>query len=145
MPAPATTLSTDLIVGAAPLERAGSASAISETGGELGNALGIAVLGSIGIAVYRGAMADGVPGDVPPAAAEAARDTLGGAVGAADQLPAGVLQAAGEAFTHGFQVSAGLTAGLALAVAAATAVIMRRRGGRGAEPALAPGAAPAEC
>ena len=56
-----------------------------------------------------------------------------------------MLQAAGEAFTHGFQVSAGLTAGLGLAVAAATAVIMRRRGGRGAEPAHAAGVAPAEC
>ena len=141
----AVTLGTDLIVGAAPPERAGAASAVSETGAELGGALGVAVLGSIGTAIYRGGVADAVPGDVPAAAAEAARDTLGGAVGAADQLPAGVLQAAGEAFTHGFQVSAGLTAGLALAVAAATAVIMRRRGGRGAEPAHAAGVAPAEC
>jgi hypothetical protein len=56
-----------------------------------------------------------------------------------------VLQTAAEAFTHGFQVSAGLTAGLALAVAAATAVVMRRRGDRDAAPALAPEVAPAEC
>ena len=57
------------IVGAAPPERAGSASAISETGAELGGALGVAVLGSIGTAIYRGGVADAVPGDVPAAAA----------------------------------------------------------------------------
>ena len=81
------TLTTDLIVGSAPPERAGAASAISETSAEFGGALGIAVLGSIGTAVYRGAMADAMPAGVPPEAAEAARDTLGGAVAAAEQLP----------------------------------------------------------
>ncbi|MDQ2690235.1 MAG: MFS transporter, partial [Chloroflexota bacterium] len=39
---------TELIVGSAPPERAGAASGISETGSELGGALGIAILGSIG-------------------------------------------------------------------------------------------------
>ena len=38
--------------GAAPPERAGAASAISETGSELGGALGIALLGSLATAVY---------------------------------------------------------------------------------------------
>ena len=47
-------MSTDLIIGAAPAERAGAAAAISETGSEMGGALGIAVLGSIGTAIYRG-------------------------------------------------------------------------------------------
>ena len=40
----------------------------SETSSELGGALGIAVLGSIGVAVYRSMMADGVPIGVPPEA-----------------------------------------------------------------------------
>ena len=48
---PALTLSTDMIVGSAPPERAGSASALSETGTEFGGALGIALLGSLGTAV----------------------------------------------------------------------------------------------
>src|SRR5262245_31669049 len=52
--APVFTATTDLIVSSAPPERAGAASGISETGAELGGALGIAVLGSIGVAVYRG-------------------------------------------------------------------------------------------
>src|SRR5262249_9204608 len=42
--APVFTLATDVVVAAAPQERAGAASAISETGAELGGALGIAVL-----------------------------------------------------------------------------------------------------
>src|SRR5207247_3199309 len=49
--APVVTLATDLIIGAAPPERAGGASGLSETGTELGGALGIALLGSIATAV----------------------------------------------------------------------------------------------
>jgi MFS transporter, DHA2 family, multidrug resistance protein len=54
------TLSTDAIVGAAPAERAGAASALSETSTELGGALGIALLGSIGAAVYHSDLGDGL-------------------------------------------------------------------------------------
>jgi len=50
-----------LVVSSAPAERAGSAAAISETSAELGGALGIAILGSIGTAVYRRGMVDGIP------------------------------------------------------------------------------------
>jgi DHA2 family multidrug resistance protein-like MFS transporter len=103
-------LSTDMIVGTAPPERAGSASALSETGAEFGGALGIAVLGSIGAAVYRSAMAEGVPDGIAPAAAEAARGTLGGAVATAGQLPdelaVVLLDTAREAFVQGLQWAA---------------------------------------
>ncbi|MGH2618372.1 MAG: MFS transporter, partial [Thermomicrobiales bacterium] len=50
---PVITLATDIVVGTAPPERAGAASGVSETSAEFGGALGIAVLGSIGTAVYR--------------------------------------------------------------------------------------------
>jgi DHA2 family multidrug resistance protein-like MFS transporter len=130
--APAVTLGTDLIVGTAPPERAGAASGISETGAELGGALGIAVLGSVGIAVYRGQMADAVPADVPRDQAASARDTLGGALDAAEQLPdrlgTAVLDAAREAFTHGLQVTAVIAAGVAIATAVMAAVFLRRFG-----------------
>jgi len=46
------TLAADRIIGSAPPERAGAAAALSETGSELGGALGIAVLGSIFAVVY---------------------------------------------------------------------------------------------
>ena len=45
-------VAANLILGFAPPEKAGSAAAISETGGELGVALGIATLGSVATAVY---------------------------------------------------------------------------------------------
>ena len=50
--APVYTLTNDLIIGAAPPERAGAAAGISETTSELGGALGIALLGSLATAVY---------------------------------------------------------------------------------------------
>jgi DHA2 family multidrug resistance protein-like MFS transporter len=104
--APMTTLATDLMVGTGPPERAGAASGVSETSSEFGGALGIAVLGSIASAVYRGQMTDAVPTGIPPHAAEAARDTLGGAVAVAGQLPdqlgAALLDTAREAFTQGY-------------------------------------------
>jgi DHA2 family multidrug resistance protein-like MFS transporter len=127
--APATTLATDILVGAAPPERAGAASGISETTSELGGALGIALLGSIGTVVYRSQVADTVPADAPPEAAEAARDTLGGAVAAADQLPdrvgAELLEAAREAFTQGLQLTAITSATIVLGMAILAAVVLR--------------------
>jgi DHA2 family multidrug resistance protein-like MFS transporter len=128
--APSVTLGTDLIVGTATPERAGTASGISETGAELGGALGIAVLGSIGVAVYRGRVADAVPAGVPPEDADAARDTLGGAVDAAERLPdqlgATLLDTARDAFTQGLQVVAVSSAAVTLVVAVLVALLLRR-------------------
>ena len=63
--APVITLATELIVGSAPPEQAGAATGMSETSGELGGALGIAILGSIGTAVYRTEIADSLPPGIP--------------------------------------------------------------------------------
>ncbi|MFD3743710.1 MFS transporter [Nocardia sp. NPDC058633] len=43
----------DIAVAAVPAERAGSAAALAETGNELGNALGIALFGSLAAALFR--------------------------------------------------------------------------------------------
>ncbi len=83
--APVFTLTNDLIIGSAPAERAGAAAGISETAAELGGALGIAFFGSIGVAIYRSGVADAIPAGIPPEAAAAAQDTLGGAVEVAGQ------------------------------------------------------------
>ena len=85
--APVFTLATDMMVGTAPPERAGAAAAVSETSSELGGALGIAILGSIGTAVYRRVMAGTEIPALTPEAGRVARDTLAGAVGAAERLP----------------------------------------------------------
>jgi DHA2 family multidrug resistance protein-like MFS transporter len=131
---PVVILATDLIVGSAPVERAGAASAISETSSELGGALGIAILGSIGTAVYRLHVGDALPAGVPPDAAEAARATLGGAAAVAGRLPdqvgAEILRAAREGFARAFELAAAINAAVAIATAILTAVLLRRvRGG----------------
>ncbi|HZC14150.1 MAG TPA: MFS transporter [Thermoleophilaceae bacterium] len=129
--APLFTLAADLAIGSAPPERAGAASGISETSSELGGALGLAILGTVGTAVYRNSTADAFPAEVPADATATASDTLGGAVEVADRLPqllaADVLEPAREAFTQGLQVAA--TVSGVLVVAAAVMVAQLLRGG----------------
>jgi MFS transporter, DHA2 family, multidrug resistance protein len=134
--APVFTLATDLIVGTAPREQAGAASAIAETSSELGGALGIAILGSIVTAIYRGAMASAVLAGMPRSVADAARDTLGGALAAARQLPGEtgmtLVAIATDAFTRAFEIAVVICAVVALA-AAMLAVILLRGVGNGDE------------
>ena len=123
-------LTTDLIVGSAPPERAGAASAISETGAELGGALGIAILGSVGAAVYRGQVIEAVPAGMSPVAADAARDTLGGALSVAQQLPErlgqGLVEAARIAFTDGLHLTSAVGAAIAIGVGILVATQLRQ-------------------
>jgi DHA2 family multidrug resistance protein-like MFS transporter len=127
--APLTTVSTDIVVGVAPPERAGSASSILETSSELGGALGIAVLGSIGTAMYRGQVAAAMPVAVPGTAAHAALSTLAGAATVAAQLPdplrLEVLRVSRDAFTHAFALVSAVSATVALATAIVAAVLLR--------------------
>ncbi|CAL9592161.1 Multidrug efflux pump LfrA [Streptomyces sp. enrichment culture] len=113
---------TDLALGAAPVERAGAASSLMETGAEFGGALGMAVLGSIGTAVYRGGMPDSAPA--------AAHETLGGALAVAERLPGhagdALATAAREAFTQGMQ-GAAIAGAVVLAGAAVLASVTLRR------------------
>ncbi|MEW2289106.1 MFS transporter [Streptomyces sp. NPDC047841] len=117
---------TDLAMGAAPVERAGTASSLLETGTEFGGALGMAVLGSIGTAVYRHAM--------PAAAPAGARETLGGALADAARLPGRsgqtLLAMAREAFTSGMR-GAALAGAVILVLAAVGAAATLRRTGAG--------------
>jgi DHA2 family multidrug resistance protein-like MFS transporter len=134
-------LGIDLVVGTAPPERAGSASALSETSGELGLAPGVALLGSLGTAVYRGQVAATLPAGVPAELARAAHDTLAGATAAAGQLQGqlaiALLAAARQAFTSGLHDVAGVSAAIAAAYAAVVMILFRRvRPGRDAQ--LAP-------
>jgi DHA2 family multidrug resistance protein-like MFS transporter len=107
----------DLAMGTAPVERAGTASSLMETGAEFGGALGMAVLGSIGTAIYRHEM----PGSAP----DVARETLGGALAVSDRVP-GLATTAREAFTSGMQGAA--IAGAVLLVGAAGLAARTLRG-----------------
>jgi DHA2 family multidrug resistance protein-like MFS transporter len=149
---PVFTLGIDAIVAAAPAERAGAAAALSETGSELGGALGIAVLGSVATAIYRAHLGQAsLPEvEIPPAARDAALDTLGAAAAAAAKLRAvgaGVrlLDAAQGAFTHALRVTLTLCAAAAAVMSLFAAVALRRaspRGRRGRARAAAYGQPP---
>jgi DHA2 family multidrug resistance protein-like MFS transporter len=127
---PVVTLTTDIVLTAAPPERAGAASALSETSSEFGGALGIAVMGSIVTAIYRGEVASTLPAGVPPAAAEIARGTIGGAVSVAGELPgalaADLLESARAPFGQAFGATAAISAVIAIGVAILAAALLRR-------------------
>ena len=127
--APVITLATELIVGSAPPEQAGAATGMSETSGELGGALGIAILGSIGTVVYRTEVAGSLPADLPAGVLEAALDTLGGALAIAETLPqalaATLVAAAQVAFIDALHFVAAVAAVAAVITAIATAVALR--------------------
>jgi len=126
---PVGALGTDMVVGAAPAERAGAASALSETATELGGALGIAILGAIGTAVYRTMLDDTLPRGLPSSVGEPARDTLGGAVEAArrltEQRADDLLHAAREAFTQGLEIAALVGAAIGATMALLAALKLR--------------------
>ncbi|MBM7789110.1 MFS transporter [Tenggerimyces flavus] len=110
---PLVSLGTNIVIGAAPPEKAGSASGIAQTGNEFGYALGIAVLGSIGAAAYRA----GLPADT----IAAARDSITSALAAAQELPgkagADLVALAQQAFTSSLHTVA-LVSGVLLAAIA---------------------------
>jgi len=123
------TLSTDAVVSAAPPQRAGAASSIAETAYELGAALGIAVLGSLQVALYRAAL----PPIADPEASAAVRESLAAAstrLDGADPATAGLLDQAREAFVSGMQTTSLIAAGLCvLAAVIAVFAIPSPRGG----------------
>ena len=128
-------LGNDLMLGAISPERAGAAAAMNETVTELGGALGMAVMGSIGAAVYRRGL-----GTTAPAPA---RSTLGGAVAVAAREPgaagAQLLGAAREAFAHSVNIVSIVGAAIMATAALLTILFLRRlEEGRAATPVAQP-------
>ncbi len=120
---PMMALATDIMVGSAPADRAGAASAIASTAPQLGGGLGIAILGSIITAGYRADMRE-TPGP--------AGENLTAAVATATHLTpteaATLLSTARSAFTHGFSISALVAAALTALTAATALGVLGRRG-----------------
>jgi len=123
------TVGSELIMGAVPPERAGAAAAVVETGSEFGGALGMAILGSIGTAIYRSDLAGSAPRGLPSGTLATARDTLGGAVTVSAHLSGrtgtDLLAAARASFTHGMHVAAAGAGFAMLAAAALSAAFLR--------------------
>ncbi|RJF44848.1 MFS transporter [Actinomyces sp. 2119] len=108
------TISTGAVLATVPAQRAGAASAVSETGMELGAALGIAVLGTVqdvGYRLYLGTVAHGVPAEVAQAARQSL-PTLSGIVDASSPDQAALLDQARTAFTHAMQTTAVIAAAI---------------------------------
>jgi len=129
----------NLIMGATPPERAGSAASLAETCGELGIALGVATLGTLVTAIYRGLLPGVLPSGTSSASAEVAVEGVSSAPAAAahsPELASQIVYAAQSAFTDGYNV-VGVLGGLALIV---TAVAARRvLGGTTSAPELETG------
>lgn len=119
-------VANDVIIASVPPQQAGAAAGISETAYELGMALGIALLGTLVAAVYRGlVIPPGIPHDVAAhakhslSAAHQAAATLGG-----EQAHA-LLTAAQSAFASGLAVAAGIGSALLLASALAVWILLK--------------------
>lgn len=100
------TPSTEAITSALPRERQGVASALNDVTREFGTALGIALLGAVLAAGYRGAIGSrlpGVPRPVAAAAREGVANALAAAPGVGPQLQVLVARAARESFVAGWQ------------------------------------------
>ena len=128
-------LGTGLVVGSAPADKAGSASAMSETVQDLGVSLGIAILGSLATAIYRRTMLDRLPENLGEDARDAVSDSLWAASATASELPAGLIEQARTAFIAGFNGAAVFSAisVAVLVILAATALRQVRTIGHGDE------------
>ncbi|WP_194825309.1 MFS transporter [Nocardia sp. XZ_19_231] len=102
----AMTVAADLVVGSAPAERAGAAAAISETAYETGLALGVALLGSTVMAIFRRGLDLSL---LPDDAVATASGSLSGAVEVAAELPTAAAQeflsSANQAFVSGIHLT----------------------------------------
>ena len=127
---PLVTLGTDLVVGSVPPEKSGAAAAVSESSSEFGFAFGLAILGSIGNAIYRDRMADSIPSEVPETLSAAVQDNLAEATIAIQNLPESIglslLNAAREAYNNGMHAVAVISAILLIGVAFLAVKMLRQ-------------------
>jgi EmrB/QacA subfamily drug resistance transporter len=113
-----TPASTEAVMTAVPPEKAGGASAINQMTRQLGQALGVALTGSIAASGYRGGFHLPDVG-LAAAAGEKSKSSITGALEVARSLTGAarnaVLDAGHEAFLHGVRLALVVSAGLALA------------------------------
>ncbi|MEW2403936.1 MFS transporter [Streptomyces sp. NPDC046862] len=101
---------TDTIMGSFPESELGVGGGANDTALELGGSLGIAVLGSLLATSYKDKLTDLVGGHLPAAAADTAKDSVGGGLAVAEQVartPGGgarqaqaLVDAVHESFAH---------------------------------------------
>lgn len=128
----ALTVAGQLIMSTVPEERAGSAAAVSDVSAGFGYAMGLALVGSVGNALYRWSLGNSAPGEVTGRDLSTAQDSAGGAVSVAEGLPEGpgnsLVDAASESITLATQGAFILGSGFA--VLAIAIVLWRLRDAR---------------
>jgi DHA2 family multidrug resistance protein-like MFS transporter len=125
---PTVALGYGMILGSAPPEKMGAASGLAETSGEFGLALGIAMLGTVGLTVYRHEIRipDGLPADMATAARENIAEALNAAQRLAEPLAGQLVTTAREAFTSGLNVVGAVAAVIALGLAGLAVLWLRQ-------------------
>jgi DHA2 family multidrug resistance protein-like MFS transporter len=87
----ATSPATDSVMGALPPEQAGAGAAVNDTTREFGGTLGVAVVGSVFLSVYGAKVIDGYRSlGLPEQYESIVRESMGGGLAVAGQLPADV-------------------------------------------------------
>lgn len=123
----AVALVSDLIISSAPERSTGSVAAVQEVGGELGSAVGIAAGGAVGMIVYRASLSEGMPAEVPDAAATTAAASIHDGITTAQNIGPGgqqLLDAVQTAVAHGLQTYAALSAGVVSLAAVLVLVVL---------------------
>ncbi|MFE3161908.1 MFS transporter [Streptomyces sp. NPDC059224] len=118
-----------VIMQALPREKAGSASALSNTFRQVGGALGIAVLGSVLSTSYRNGI-EGELGALPPGLRGTAGESIEATLGVAQKLGAqgkDLVTPANDAFLHAMHMTALCGVGVALIGAVVTALFLPGR------------------
>jgi EmrB/QacA subfamily drug resistance transporter len=118
---------TESIMGSLPPSKAGVGSAMNDTTRQMGGALGVAIIGSVFASVFRpGVAGDFAAAGLPADAVATARDSLGGAIQVASELPgqlgSELIYAARSQFVDGMSTS--LMVGIAAILVGALVVFL---------------------
>lgn len=139
---PLIALGMGMVMGSAPMEKIGAASALPQISNELGAAVGIATIGSLGAVVYRNQFTATAPAGVPAGPAAVAQESVAAANGVVAGLPAdvgsAVLTAARDAFVSGFHTMAAIGIAVLVGIAALVLATLRQVPPLGAQPGTAP-------
>lgn len=114
---------TEAIMGVVPRAKAGVGSAVNDATRLFGGTLGVAVIGSVYASLYASRLTEVLAGQVPPALARTAHESVGAALTVAGKLAGAghpdlataVHDAASTAFFHGFSAANLVAAGVAAA------------------------------
>lgn len=117
--------STDAVMGAVPVAKAGVGSATNDVTRQVAGAIGVAVIGSVFNSAYQTNMGSAVA-QLPPEAAEAASNSIGAALQIATQLPAQAGDALVTAARQGFVDAMSVAIWIPVVVASMAALLVLR-------------------